>query len=56
MSATCHVMTAAISTGLPAASLTLRTSLSKLRILSDTRDRMVKGLIHQNPSLRTEPM
>jgi hypothetical protein len=50
------VITAEISIGLPLASFTLRTSVSRLRIRSDRLRRMVSGLIQWNPDVRIVPM
>jgi hypothetical protein len=49
------VITAEISIGLPLASLTLSTSVSRLRIRSDRLRRMVSGLTQWNPERRTVP-
>ena len=55
MSATCQTTIAAISTGLPSASLTLRWLVSKLRTRTLTRWRIVNGITHQNPGRVTVP-
>ena len=47
---------AAISTGLPSASLTFRRLVSKLRTRTLTRRRTVSGATHQNPAWITLPM
>jgi hypothetical protein len=54
-SSTCQVITAEISIGLPLASLTLSTWVSRLRIRSETWRRLVSGLSQWNPGLRTVP-
>ena len=55
-SVTFHTTTAAISTGLPSASLTFRWFVSKFRTRTLTRRRTVSGSTHQNPGRRTVPM
>ena len=49
MSVTCQTTIAAISTGLPSASLTLRWLVSKLRTRTLTPSRTVSGSTHQKP-------
>ena len=49
MSRTCHTTTAAISIGLPEASLTLSLSPFRVRARSEILTRLMKGFIHQNP-------
>ena len=56
MSTTCQLMTAAISTGLPTASLTFSVSLSRLRTRSEKLRRTVNGLTQRRPSWRIVPM
>ena len=55
MSPTCQTTMAAISTGLPSASLTLSRLVSKLRTLMLTRRRTVSGRTHQKPGRATVP-
>ena len=55
MSTTCQTTMAAISTGLPALSLTLSRLVSKLRTRMLTRRRTVNGRTHQKPGRRTVP-
>ena len=56
VSATHQTTTAAISIGLPAASLTLSRSLWKLRTRSETVRGLANGLRHQKPGSDTVPM
>ena len=56
VSVTCQTITAAISIGLPAASLTLLVSVSWLRIRVDTLRRVVSGFTQRSPSVRTVPV
>jgi len=55
VSATCQTTTAAISIGLPSASLTLACADSWLRILVDTAMRRVNGFTHCRPESRIVP-
>lgn len=55
VSSTCQTTTAAISIGLPSASLTLATSVSWLRIRVEIRRRVVRGFTHRSPSVRIVP-
>ena len=55
MSATCQTTTAAISIGLPSASLTLACAVSWLRIRVDTLIRRVNGFTHCSPGSRIVP-
>ncbi len=52
---TCQTTTAAISIGLPSASLTLATALSKFRIRTDTRRRSARRLTQCRPGSRSVP-
>ena len=56
VSSTCQTTTAAISIGLPSASLTLSTSVSWLRMRVETLRRAVSGLTQRSPSVRTVPV
>ena len=55
VSATCQTTTAAISIGLPSASLTLAIAVSWLRIRTDTFRRRANGLTQCRPGARTVP-
>ena len=55
MSLTCQTTTAAISIGLPSASLTLSWVDSWLRILVETTSRLVNGFTHFRPASRIVP-
>ena len=55
MSWTCQTTTAAISIGLPSASLTLACVDSWLRILVETTMRLVNGFTHCSPGSRMVP-
>jgi hypothetical protein len=55
LSRTCHTITAAISIGLPSASLTLTVVLSWLRMRSEIWRRAVNGLTQRRPVMRTVP-
>src|SRR5215472_516623 len=55
VSATCQTTTAAISIGLPSASLTLATAVSWLRSRTDTFRRRVNGFTNTSPASRTVP-
>ena len=55
VSSTCQTTTAAISIGLPSASLTLVTAVSWLRMRVDTRRRRVNGLNQRRPATRAVP-
>ena len=52
---TCQTTTAAISIGLPSASLTLAWADSWLRILVETTMRLVNGFTHCRPGSRIVP-
>ena len=56
MSATCQTTMAAISTGLPSASLTFSRLVSKFRTRQLTRRRTVSGTTHQKPGRVTVPI
>ena len=56
VSTTRQTTTAAISIGLPSWSLTFSLLLSKLRMRSDTRRRVVSGFTHQKPCSLSEPL
>ena len=55
VSATCQTTTAAISIGLPSASLTLACADSWLRIRVETAIRRVNGFTHCRPESRMVP-
>jgi hypothetical protein len=55
VSTTRQTTIAAISIGLPIWSLTLSFPLSKLRILSETKRRMVNGLTQRRPGVLMVP-
>ena len=55
MSCTRQTTTAAISIGLPSASLTLACAVSRLRIRVDTLMRRVNGFTHCSPGFRVVP-
>jgi len=55
VSLTCQTTTAAISIGLPSASLTLACAVSWLRIRTDTLRRRANGLTQCSPGVRTVP-
>ncbi len=55
LSRTCQTTTAAISMGLPSASLTFAVGVSLLRIRTETRRRMAKRFTQRKPVLRTVP-
>ena len=55
VSSTCQTTTAAISIGLPSASLTLATAVSWLRIRVEISLRAVIGFTQRSPSVRIVP-
>ncbi len=55
VSRTCQTTTAAISIGLPSASLTLASAVSWLRIRTETVRRRLNGLTQHRPGVRTVP-
>ena len=55
MSATCQTTIAAISTGLPSLSLTLRRLVSKFCTRTDTPRRVLSGSTQTSPVRRTVP-
>ena len=56
MSFTCQTTTAAISIGLPSASLTLACAVSMFLILVETGSRLVNGFTHCIPGSRIVPL
>jgi hypothetical protein len=56
VSLTCQTTTAAISIGLPSASLTLVTSVWWLRMRVETGRRVVNGLTQRSPVVRIVPV
>ena len=56
VSSTCQTTTAAISMGLPEASLTFMTEVSWLRMRVEIALRTVSGLTQRRPSVRMVPM
>jgi len=56
VSATCQTTMAAMLIGLPAASLTFTSLVSKLRTRTETRLRVASGTVTTSPVGRTVPM